>query len=95
MSLSASRNDEMCRPLMTIPGVGPVVSLAFTSTIDIPQQFKNSKAVGSIFGLTPKLNESEEGKRVGCISLSGDTMMRTLPYEAAQALMTNVRNGLG
>ena len=55
--LDISRNDEMCRRLMTIPGVGPVVSLAFTSTIDIPQRFKNSKAVGPILGLTPKLNE--------------------------------------
>ena len=27
--LDISRNDEMCRLLMTIPGVGPVVSLAF------------------------------------------------------------------
>jgi transposase len=72
-------------------GPGPVVSLAFTSTIDIPQRFKNSKAVGPILGLTPKLNESGESKRVGCISLCGDVMMRTLLYEAAQTLMINVR----
>ncbi|MQX77604.1 IS110 family transposase [Sinorhizobium medicae] len=89
--LDISRNDEMCRLLMTIPGVGPVVSLAFTSTIDIPQRFKNSKAVGPILGVTPKLNESGESKRVGCISLCGDAMMRTLLYEAAQTLMINVR----
>ncbi|WP_292598907.1 transposase [Mesorhizobium sp.] len=48
--LDISRNDEMCWLLMTIPGVGPVVSLAFTSTIHIPQRFKNSKAVGPILG---------------------------------------------
>jgi transposase len=88
--LDISRNDEMCRLLMTIPGVGPVVSLAFTSTIDIPQRFKNSKAVGPILGLTPKLKESGESKRVGCISLCGDAMMRTLLYEAAQTLLTRV-----
>lgn len=33
--LSIVRDDEICRRLMTIPGVGPVTSLAFTSTIDI------------------------------------------------------------
>lgn len=70
---------------MAIPGVGPVVSLAFTSTIYIPQRFKNSKAVGPILGLTPKLNESGESKRVG------DVMMRTLLYEAAHTLIINVR----
>ena len=31
-----SVNDEVCRRLMTIPGVGPVVSLAFSATIDDP-----------------------------------------------------------
>ena len=43
----------LCRRLMTIPGVGPVVSLAFTNTIDIPARFKNSKAVGPSSGSTP------------------------------------------
>jgi transposase len=89
--LNIVRNDEVCRLLMTIPGVGPVVSLAFTSTIDIPQRFKNSKAVGPILGLTPKLEESGESKRVGRVSLCGDAMMRTLLYEAAQSLLTTVK----
>lgn len=46
------RDDAVCRRLMTIPGVGPVVSLAFRSTIDIPARFTNSKAVGPALGLT-------------------------------------------
>ena len=41
--LELTSRDEICRLLMTVPGVGPVVSLAFVSTIDIPQRFKNSK----------------------------------------------------
>jgi transposase len=73
---------------MTIPGVGPVVSLAFSSTIDIPARFKNSKAVGPALGLTSVLNQSGESNRVGRISLCGDGMMRTLLYEAAQVMLT-------
>ncbi|KXF77858.1 transposase [Paramesorhizobium deserti] len=84
------KNDEVCRRLMTIPGVGPVVALAYTATIDIPQRFRNSKAVGPILGLTPVLNQSGESRRVGRISLCGDGMMRTLLYEAAQVLLTRV-----
>src|SRR3954453_14755211 len=30
------RDDTVCRRLMTVPGVGPVVSMAFTATIDVP-----------------------------------------------------------
>lgn len=42
--LAIVRNDKVCRRLMTIPGVGPVVALAYTATIDIPARFRNSKA---------------------------------------------------
>lgn len=66
--LAITRDDATCRRLMTVPGVGSIVALAHTATIDIPQRFRNSKAVGPILGLTPKLDESGESKRVGCIS---------------------------
>lgn len=66
--LMIARDDEVCRLLMTIPGVGPVVAVAYTATIDIPQRFKNSKAVGPILGLTPVLNQSGESHRVGRVS---------------------------
>ena len=89
--LSIVRNDAVCRRLMTIPGVGLVVRLAFSSTIDIPARFKNSKAVGAALGLTPVLNQSGESRRIGRISLCGDDMMRHLLYEAAQVMLTRVQ----
>ncbi len=89
--LQIVREDNVCRRLMTIPGVGPVVSLAFTSTIDVPARFRNSKAVGPVLGLTPVLHQSGESNRVGRVSLCGDGMMRTLLFEAAQVLLTRVK----
>jgi transposase len=88
--LEIVRGDEVCRRLMTVPGVGPVVALAFVATIDIPARFRNSKAVGPALGLTPVQHQSGESKRVGRISLCGDGMMRTLLFEAAQTLLTRV-----
>jgi transposase len=82
--LLIARDDDICRRLMTVPGVGPVVSLAFVATVDIPARFRNSKAVGPALGLTPVQHQSGESKRVGRISLCGDGMMRTLLFEAAQ-----------
>jgi transposase len=67
------RDDGVCRRLMTIPGVGPIVSLAFTATIDIPARFKNSKAVGAALGLTPRLNQSGESNRMAgshCVAMT-------------------------
>jgi len=89
--LSIVRDDETCRRLMTIPGVGPDTSLAFASTIDVPARFKNSRAVGPALGLTPVLNQSGESHRVGRVSLCGDGMMRALLYEAAQVLLNRVK----
>jgi transposase len=88
--LAIARDDEVCRRLMTIPSVGPVVSLAFSSTVDIPARFTNSKAVGPALGLTPVLHQSGESHRIGRISLCGDEMMRHLLYEAAQVMLTRV-----
>jgi transposase len=86
--LSIVRDDAVCRRLMTVPGVGPVVSLAFCATIDIPGRFKSSKAVGAILGLTPVLNQSGQTERIGHVSLCGDAMTRALLYEAAQVMLT-------
>jgi transposase len=89
--LAVVRDDTACRRLMTIPGVGPVVALAYISTIDVPARFRNSNAVGPALGLTPRLNQSGESDRVGRISRCGDATMRTLLYEAAQSLLTRVQ----
>lgn len=86
--LSIVKGDPVCRRLMTVPEVGPVVALAFKATIDIPARFRNSKAVGPSLGLTPRLHQSGEDHRVGRVSLCGDAMMRTLLYETAQVLLS-------
>ena len=85
-----ARHDPVCRRLMTVPGVGPVVSLAYVATIDIPGRFRRSRAVGAVLGLTPLLKQSGESNRIGRVTLCGDGMLRTLLYEAAQVLMTRV-----
>jgi transposase len=85
--LAIVRDDDVCRRLMTIPGVGPVVALTFRVTVDIPARFRNSKAVGAVFGLTPAKYQSGENDRTGAISRCGDEMMRMMLYEAAQSML--------
>jgi transposase len=63
--LAVVRRDEVCRRLMTVPGVGPVVALTFRATVDVPARFRNSKAVGVVFGLTPRRHLSGEIDRMG------------------------------
>jgi transposase len=86
--LAAVGNDEVCRRLMTVPGVGPVVALTYRATVDVPARFRNSKAVGAVFGLTPSRYQSGEINLTGAISRCGDEMMRAVLYEAAQVMLT-------
>jgi transposase len=81
------RDDDVCRRLMTVPGVGPVVALTYRATIDVPARFRNSKAVGAVFGLTPSKYQSGEVDRTGAISKCGDEMMRMMLYEAAHIML--------
>ena len=85
--LAIVRNDAVCRRLMTVPGVGPVVALTYRATVDVPSRFRNSKAVGAVFGLTPSKHQSGESNRTGGISRCGDEMMRMMLYEAAHIML--------
>jgi transposase len=85
--LAVVRDDAVCRRLMTIPGVGPVVALTYRATVDVPARFRKSKSVGALFGLTCAKYQSGEIDRSGAISRCGDEMMRTMLYEAAQSML--------
>jgi transposase len=89
MVLDTVRHDSVCRRLMTAPGVGVVVALTYRATVDQPQRFVHSRAVGAHVGLTPRRHQSGEIDYDGGISKSGDAMLRTMLYEAAQSLLTH------
>ena len=80
------QRNEICKRLMSIPGIGPINALAFVTTIDNPHNFKNSRSVGAFLGLTPRKYASGDIDRNGSITKCGDGMMREYLYEAAQTL---------
>ena len=87
MVLEAVRGDLLCGRLMTVPGVGPITALAFKTGVDVPERFAKSKTVGAHFGLTSRKFNSGEIDYNGRISKCGDAMVRTLLYEAANAML--------
>jgi transposase len=89
--LAIVRGDAVCRRLMTVPGVGALVAITFTTAVDDPARFRRSRAVGAHFGLTPKKYQSGETGVTGGISRAGDAMVRTALYEAANVMLTRTR----
>jgi transposase len=79
---AAEQNPEACL-LMTHPGVGPVVSLAYVLILGNWERFKRGKQVGSYLGLIPVEESSSDKRRLGHISKQGNTLLRWLLVEAA------------
>ena len=69
--------------LMTHPGVGPVVAMAFVLTLCDPTRFERSKQVAAYLGLVPDERSSGKRQRLGHITKQGNTMLRALLVEAA------------
>jgi transposase len=86
-----ARDSELARRLMTVPGVGPIVSLNFIAAIDDVGRFARVSDVGAYLGLTPRRYQSGEIDYSGRISKRGNAAMRTLLFEAANILITRVR----
>lgn len=55
-----TQHHPVARRLMTISGVGPVVSLSFIALIDDPDRISKAQDVGAFLGLTPKRHQSDE-----------------------------------
>jgi transposase len=85
------RSNSACRLLMSVPGIGVLSSLAYVSTVEDPGRFSRSRSVGAHLGLTPRQYQSGEVDRSGRISRCGDTLARTLLYEAAVVILTRVK----
>jgi len=62
----------------------------FKSAVDDPSRIAKSKAVGALFGLTPKKYQSGEKDVTGGITRAGDEMVRTALYEAANVLLSRI-----
>jgi transposase len=88
--LAIVRDDAVCRTLMTVPSVGPMVAITYKSAMDDPNRITKSKAAGALFGLTPRKYQSGEKDVTSGITRAGDEMVRTALYEAANVLLARI-----
>jgi transposase len=59
-SWSGTRQNQVCRILMSIPGIGAITATAFTTAIERPDNFKKSRSVGAWIGLATRRYQSGE-----------------------------------
>lgn len=82
-----AQQNEVCRRLMEIPGVGPICALTFYSVVGEPSRFGKSADIGSYLGLTPRLHQSGMTSRLGRISKMGNVAARALLVNASMSFM--------
>jgi transposase len=80
---AAAQARPEAKRLMTHPGVGPNVALAFVLAIGPWARFPRGKYVASYLGLIPAEASSGNTRRLGKVSKQGNAMVRWLLVEAA------------
>ncbi|HSC07834.1 MAG TPA: IS110 family transposase [Steroidobacteraceae bacterium] len=76
--------SPVAQRLMTAPGVGPVVALAFEATLDDPARFGgDARRVSAFVGLVPSEDSSGERQHKGHITKHGPRELRVLMVQAS------------
>jgi transposase len=82
-----AKQDTSCQRLMSIPGVGPIISSAVVAAIGNGAGFKQGRDFAAWLGLIPK-QESTGGRTIlGKISKRGNKYVRTLFVQAAHVVL--------
>ena len=79
-----AKNDDACKRLQKIPGVGPLTATAIVAHVGSATQFKNGRAFAASLGLTPKEHSSGGKQKLMGISKRGNGCIRRLLIQGAR-----------
>jgi transposase len=82
-----SNEQEYCRLLRTIPGVGPISAVALYAAVGNGSQFKNGRMMAAHIGLVPKQCSSGEKLRLVGLIKKGDADLKRLLIHGARAVV--------
>lgn len=78
--------DERCTLLRTIPGIGPISSLAMSHYVGDPDDFKRGRDVSASLGIVPRQNTTGGKPTLGGISKRGNSRLRYLLIHGARSV---------
>lgn len=82
-----SRQSQVCRRLMTIPGVGPMTATALVAAVADTSVFKSGREMAAWLGLVPRQHSTGGKPRLLGISKRGDVYLRKLLIDGARAAL--------
>jgi len=85
-----ARQDQACERLMTVPGIGPIISSAMVAAIGTGDAFSKGRDFGAWLGLVPKQISTGDRTILGSISKRGNRYLRALFVQAAWVVLVKL-----
>jgi len=82
-----AKQDSACQRLMTVPGIGPIISSATVAAIGTGSIFSKGRDFGAWLGLVPKQISTGDRTILGKISKRGNRYLRALFVQAAWVVL--------
>lgn len=87
------RSNEVCRRLVEVPIIGPVIASSMVVKIPNPAAFRSGRKCAAWVGLTPKDHSTAGKMRHGGITRAGDERLRAALVSGATAYIQQVKRG--
>ena len=87
------RSNEVCRRLVEVPIIGPVIASSMVVKIPNPAVFRSGSKCAAWVGLTPKDHSTAGKMRHGGITRAGDEGLRAALVSGATAYIQQVKRG--
>ena len=87
-----AKNDDSCRRVMTVPGIGPIISSAMVAAIGNGSAFSRGRDYSAWLGLVPKQMSTGDRTILGRISKRGNSYLRMLFIQAARVILVRPAN---
>jgi transposase len=85
-----AHQDQHCERLMTVPGIGPIISSAMVAAIGSGEVFSKGRDFGAWLGLVPKQISTGDRTILGSISKRGNRYLRALFVQAAWVVLVKL-----
>jgi transposase len=82
-----ARQDTGCERLMSVPGIGPIISSAMVAAIGTGEAFSKGRDFAAWLGLVPKQISTGDRTILGKISKRGNRYLRVLFVQAAWVVL--------
>ena len=86
-----AKRDAGCERLMTIPGIGPIISSAMVAAIGTGDGFVKGRDFAAWLGLVPRQISTGDRTILGKISKRGNRYLRVLFVQAAWVVLVKVK----